>query len=162
MTAASVRELRGRHVLFALCGFFGAMLAVNAAFVYFAVSTFNGIESGAYETGLRYNTRIAAGDRQAALGWSHKVALGSDGSVRVLVADRQGAPVSELVLAGDIGRPVADRFTRTLAFRETGAGLYLAPAADLPPGSWIVSVEATHGGDAAYQIKERLWLKPRP
>ena len=162
MTAASVMKIHGRHVFYILAGFFAIMLAVNGLFIYFAVTTFNGIESDAYQKGLHYNDRIDAGGRQAALGWSHKIAFGPDGAVLVSVNDRQDAPVSGLTLTGDIGRPVADRFTRTLAFRETGAGAYRAAAASLEPGTWIVSVGVTRGSEAAYQIKERLWLKPKP
>lgn len=164
MTVASVREIHGRHVLFVLIGFFGAMLAVNGLFIYLAVSTFNGLESDAYQKGLHYNDRIDAGSRQAALGWSHSVAFGPNGAVLVSIRDRQDAPVSGLSVVGEISRPVADRFTSTLAFRETGVGAYLAPAS-LQPGNWIVSLQATraesHSGETAYQIKERLWLKPR-
>ena len=166
MSAAIVRQMHGRHVAFILAGFFGVMLAVNGIFIYLAVTTFNGLESDAYQKGLHYNDRIDAGSRQSALGWSHGVALGPDGTVRVSVKDREGAPVSGLAIAGNIARPVADRFTSALAFRESGTGTYLAPAALLPPGNWIVSLQATRAespsGQTAYQIKERLWLKPRP
>lgn len=166
MTVASVREIHGRHVLFILIGFFGAMLAVNGIFIYLAVSTFSGLESDAYQKGLHYNDRIDAAGRQAALGWSHSVAFGPNGTVLVSVKDRQGEPVSGLSIGGEISRPVADRFTSTLDFRENTDGTYLAPAASLQPGNWIVSLQArraeSHGGETAYQIKERLWLKPRP
>ena len=166
MSAAIVRQMHGRHVAFILAGFFGVMLAVNGIFIYLAVTTFNGLENDAYQKGLHYNERIRAADRQAALGWSHKLTLAPDGGVLVSVSNRQGAPVSGLSVAGEIARPVADRFTSTLAFRETGPGTYLAPAASLPPGNWMVSLQATRAespsGQTAYQIKERLWLKPRP
>ena len=165
MTVASVREIHGRHVLLILAGFFGVMLAANGIFIYLAVTTFNGLESDAYQKGLHYNDRIDAGSRQSALGWSHSVGFGSDGAVLVSVKDRQGAPVSGLSIGGEISRPVAGRFTSTLAFREYGAGTYLAPAPSLRPGTWIVSLQARRaespGGETAYQIKERLWLKPR-
>jgi nitrogen fixation protein FixH len=160
MSAATMRAINGRHVLLVLAGFFGTMFAVNAVFVYYAVSSFNGMESDAYEIGLHYNKRIAADGRQAALGWSHRVTFAEDGSVRVAMQDRKGAPVSGLRLAGDIARPAADRFTRQLAFRETSAGNYSAPIPDLSAGNWIVTLEGAQG-DAAYHIKERLWLKPR-
>ena len=162
MTVASVKEIHGRHVAFVLAGFFSAMLAVNGIFIYLAVSTFNGLESDAYQKGLHYNDRIDAAGRQAALGWSHKLSLRPDGNLLISVQDRQGAPVSGLSITGEISRPVADRFTSRLAFRERVAGTYLAPVASLQPGTWIVSLRATHSGETTYQIKERLWLKPRP
>lgn len=165
MTAAAMREFRGRHLLYILAGFFGTMLTVNALFVYFALSTFNGIESDAYENGLHYNDRIDAGERQAALGWSHSVAPQQDDTLLVSIRNKEGAPVSGLALAGDMTRPVDDRLTAPLAFREISPGNYLATPASLQPGGWIVSLSATRAGqgsgETTYRIKERLWLKPK-
>ena len=165
MTVAVAREFRGRHLLYILAGFFGTMLAVNALFVYFALSTFSGMESDAYEIGLHYNNRIDAGARQAALGWSHSVTPQPEGALLVSIRSKDGAPVSGLALAGDMTRPVDDRLTAPLVFRETSPGNYLATAVASQPGTWIVSLSATRAGEdseeTTYRIKERLWLKSK-
>ena len=63
------RELKGRHVLMVLCGFFGVMFIVNGFFVYFALSTFSGGDtSDPYRKGLHYNEMLAADERQAERG----------------------------------------------------------------------------------------------
>jgi nitrogen fixation protein FixH len=161
----TIREVTGKHVLIAVLAFFGVMLAVNAVFVVFALSTFNGGEGGrAYQRGLDYNQVIEAGRAQEALGWSHRTEVTRAGQVSLSLADRNGAPVAGLVLDGEIGRPVNDRYTRPLAFREAAPGVYAADLAGLEPGNWVVSLAASRrggpDGNVIYRAKERLWLKP--
>ena len=60
------KELKGRHVLMVLCGFFVVMFVVNGIFVYFALATFSGGDtSNPYRKGLHYNEMLAADERQA-------------------------------------------------------------------------------------------------
>lgn len=165
MTVIAMKEITGRHVLIAFIAFFGVMLTANGIFLYFALSTFNGLDNpNAYQEGLQYNQRIEAARRQTVLGWSHGVALLDAGRIELTVKDRTGNPVSGLAVSGTIGRPVTDEFTQALTFEETGLGLYAAKAHGLQPGNWIVSLEAaksrTQGLETVYRIKERLWLKP--
>jgi nitrogen fixation protein FixH len=165
MSFALPSEIRGTHVFIALAGFFGLMLLANAAFLYFALSTFDRPQSNAYESGLHYNARIDAAKAQAALGWSHRLAIAADGEVTLTVTARDGSPVRSLAVTGVIGRPAADRFSQQLAFREMSDGTYAAPTVQLEPGTWIVSIDArkptANGSEPAYQLKERLWLAPR-
>ncbi len=165
MTAMTVREVTGKHVLIVMLAFFGVMLAVNAVFVVLALSTFNGGEGGrAYQRGLDYNRVIDAARAQDALGWSHRIEVTQPGQVSLSVSERNGAPVAGLVLDAEIARPVDDRFTRPLAFREVAPGAYAADLAGLEPGNWVVSLAASRRGGAdrniIYRAKERLWLKP--
>jgi nitrogen fixation protein FixH len=167
MSVIAVKEITGRHVLIGLLGFFGIMLLANGVFVYFALSTFNGLENpNAYRDGLHYNQRIAAAEKQAALGWSHRLALNEAGRLELTIRDREGGAVFGLAVTGEIRRPVGDGPAHSLALNEIGDGLYAAAPAGLEPGNWIVSLDALPargGGEAtAYRIKERLWLKPKP
>lgn len=164
MTAISMKQLTGRHVLFALLGFFGVMLLANGIFLYFALSTFNGLQNpNAYQEGVNYNARIEAARRQDALGWSHSLTLANSGRVEVMIKDGSGGAVSGLSINGTIARPASDRFTHELAFSEAGLGLYRATVENIEPGNWIVSLQAAKTGaseDPVYRLKERLWLKP--
>ena len=73
--AFSPKELKGRHVLMVLCGFFGVMFVVNGIFVYFAVATFSGGDtSDPYRKGLHYNETLTADERQAERGWRTDIA----------------------------------------------------------------------------------------
>ncbi len=165
MTVIAVKELTGRHVLFALFGFFGMMLVANGIFVYYALETFHGVDDpNAYQDGLSYNQRIEAERRQDALGWSHALTLSDGGRVMLTFNDKAGNPVSGLTVAGTLGRPVDDSFTHKLALKESGTGVYSARIEGLGAGTWIVSLEASklrgEGSETLYRIKERLWLKP--
>jgi nitrogen fixation protein FixH len=164
MTAIGIKQLTGKHV-FAIClGFFGVMLAVNMLFLFLALSTFNGGQGGkAYQTGLEYNRTIEAARVQEALGWSHRLETPGAGRIVVTLSEGSGAPVAGLALSGEIGRPVADKFTRPLAFSEMRPGIYAAEAGELDPGNWVVSLAARPAAandTVIYRAKERLWLKP--
>lgn len=165
MTVLAMKKITGRHVLFGLFAFFGVMLLANGIFVYLALSTFNGLSNpNAYQDGVRYNERIEAAERQAALGWSHEVLLSEEGRLRLTIKDRTGGAVPGLAVKGEIARPAADRFTRPLVLEETAAGSYAVTIEGLAPGNWIVTLEAANppsqGPATPYRIKQRLWLKP--
>ncbi len=164
MTAMPIKEITGKHVLLICFVFFGVMFAVNSLFVFYALSTFNGGEGKKpYQSGLDYNETIAAARAQDALGWSHRITAGRSGEVSIALSAKSGAPVVGRALTGEIARPVADRFTHPLVFREVAPGTYAAEAGPLDAGSWLVSL-AVHPGakpdETVYRAKERLWLKP--
>ncbi len=93
----------------------------------------------------------------------HKVEFGTNGVVRVVLTNNVNAPVTGLILTGDIGRPTSSGVTQKLAFRESEPGIYVASPKALERGDWIVSLEASkgqeQGGDPAYRLKERLCLR---
>ncbi len=166
MNLFSIRNgVTGRHVLLWLSGFFGLMFVANGIFLYYALTTFNGLESpNAYNKGLRYNETIAADRAQRALGWSHRLTLlpAADG-LRAAIANNHGAPVTGLVLKGTIGRPVADREDRAIDFAEVRPGEYEARFPALATGAWVTAVTAHQRRDPAkplYRVKERLWVNP--
>lgn len=164
MTDDGVKKLTGHHVLLALFAFFGAMLLANGLFLYFALSTFNGLENpNAYQDGINYNARIEAERRQAALGWTHEVTLSGDGRLALTMKDRKGNALSGLKISGTIMRPASDRFTRELAFQETAPGVYAAQVDGIGSGNWITALsvaDSAAGAEAIYRLKERLWFKP--
>lgn len=163
MIATSRKPLTGRHILIILSGFFGVMLAVNMLFVFFALHTFNGGEGGrAYQAGLEYNQTIAAAREQDRLGWSQSIDASLDGQVRVAMTDGNGSPVRMLAISGEIARPVAEQFTRTLAFTEIQPGVYVASAGQLDAGNWMVTIAAQSKAEndpIIYRARKRLWLK---
>jgi nitrogen fixation protein FixH len=163
MIATSLKPLTGKHILVILSAFFGVMFAVNMLFVFFALHTFNGGEGGrAYQAGLEYNLTIAAAREQDRLGWSQSIDASLDGEVRVAMTDSNGSPVRMLAVSGEIARPVAEQFTRTLAFNEIKPGIYVASAGPLDAGNWMVTFAAhAHGQNepVIYRARKRLWLK---
>ena len=162
VTAMETR-LTGKHILLILLGFFAVIGTVNAAFVYFAVSTGPGEEKGAsYEVGLRYNNILAEERTQSALQWRHQSQIAQGARLRVLITDNYGAPVAGLAVEGSFGRPASDNADRSLAFKEVDAGLYEAALGQIAPGSWVLAFTAEKARPgtetATYRVKERLWL----
>lgn len=156
--------LSGRHVLFALLGFFGVMVAVNATFLYFALTTFNGVETpDAYRRGLQYNQVLAEAESQQALGWQGALRL-DPRRIELSLRDAAGRPVSGVTAAARIGRPATDRLDAEVALTEVGAGLYVAELSRLAEGAWIadVAVRRLSLEDATlWRKRERLWLRPQ-
>jgi len=156
--------LQGRHVLIAVLGFFGTILAVNGVFLYAALSTYTGVVAQEpYRKGLYYNERIAAGERQEKLGWNAEATLTREAGLSVVLRDSAGAPVSGLFLAGVLGRPSTGQQDRSIALTEIAPGHYKLQPDGLEPGAWLVNLEATWPGTGAvepvYRMRKRLWLK---
>lgn len=164
MTVMPMKELTGRHVLYAMLGFFGVMFLANGIFLYFAISTFTGLDNPhAYQEGVNYNERIQSAHRQAALGWTHKLTLSKDGRLELSINDKAGDGVSGLEISGTIERPVTSRFTHKLELKEVNLGRYTAQLDNIDDGNWIVALSAAKSAseaDILYRLKERLWLKP--
>lgn len=165
MSALTMKELTGRHVLIILLSAFAVVLVVNVIFVYKAVSTFTGVETNSYGKGLRYNEVVSAAKAQSELQWSHKVEMTKAGIVQISLSDKSGAPVAGLSFMGQIGRPAADNYSHQLSFTESKPGLYTAPSGVQEAGRWVVAVAATRthaqNEQPVYRLKERLWLEPK-
>jgi len=156
---------QGRHMLISLGAFFGVMLIVNGIFVYFAISTFNGLSTrDAYRKGLAYNQRIADARAQRELGWTGAVKSGPlSGWLTVEISGRNGRPVKNLHIEATLMRPVSDRFDIPLKLEEAGAGHYRAFLGNIDRGNWVLHIRASKpvGGknQVIYRMKKRLWLK---
>ncbi len=156
-------QLKGKHILYTLLGFFGVIFAVNGYFLYSALVTLPGEERGAtYEAGLHYNATLASERAQDALHWSHKSELLPGGRIAISISDAEGAPVAGLVVEGRLDRPASSKSGGNLIFRETGTGRYEAASSEASPGAWVFAFLAQKprpGGDPAiYRAKERLWI----
>ena len=162
--AVTDRELSGRSVLVMLLAFFAVVFAVNAYFAAAAIQTYSGVVAQEpYRKGLTYNRRIAADERQTALGWTAAVEADRAGHARLDLASADGRPVTALVVTGTLGRPSTDIADRTVAFIETQPGRYETQGTALDGGSWIVTIAARAGPAASepvFQLRRRLWLKP--
>jgi nitrogen fixation protein FixH len=152
--------LKGRHVLLALVAFFGVMLIANGIFVYYALATFGGGDTGSpYQKGLHYNDTIVEAERQGERGWRATLDY-REGRFALLLRDRQDQPVRGATLGGSIGRPATDRQDVSVELNESGPGRYTAEV-DLAPGQWVVqlhSEDASPEGDPTYRLKQRLFV----
>lgn len=164
MSLSWPEQVRGRHVLIGLLGFFGIIVAVNAVFVFVALTSFNGVDTeNAYTKGLRYNETLAAIERQEALGWqaqwSYDVEAPNGVQIRVRFADAQGYALRGLTVNAEVRRPVQQGFDQTVTLAELGDGLYGARV-DLPlEGQWDIRLQALDGSENSFVLERRLWLK---
>ena len=160
----SAQGLKGKHVLLAVLAFFGTIFIANGIFLYAALSTYTGVVAQEpYRKGLHYNQRIAAAERQEQLGWSTDVALRPDAGLLLEVRDREGRPVSNLLISGVLGRPSTNQHDRSVTLSEVEPGRYAVPVGSLSPGAWLVNLEAVWVGtgdkEPVYRLRKRLWLK---
>ncbi|MCA8930167.1 MAG: FixH family protein [Alphaproteobacteria bacterium] len=156
-----MRPITGTHVLLGLIAFFGVMLAVNSAFVYFATSTFSGLSTeDPYRKGVAYNQTLRAYRAQEATGWHARAEMDGQ-NVRLTVTDADGKPVEGLTIGGRIGRPSTDAEDRSLTFQGFGRGLYVADAGTLDSGVWDLAADAHPAGSAdapPFKVTARLWV----
>jgi nitrogen fixation protein FixH len=157
-------RLEGRHVLAAVLSFFAAVLAVNAAMIYAALSTYSGVTAAEpYRKGLHYNERVIASERQAQLNWQDVLRIERDGQVTLSLTEADGRPIRNLDVELSIGRPSTNRQDRSLRLLARDAGGYGAQIAPLPPGAWIVGIEAratAADGEPMFRARRRLWMAP--
>lgn len=164
MSTALTTNIDGRHVLAGLVAFFAVMLLANAIFIYYALTTFGGIDTeDAYRKGLAYNATLETAGRQAALGWETSLAYDEGTSVLSLkVAGKDGAAVTGLTVTGRLIRPATSRFDRRLGvFEEHAGGLYVLQIDALVRGAWIADLSAQSSTRPPFYVRERLWLPPR-
>lgn len=160
---------RGWWYPYIFVGGFGVVLSVNMALLYFATSTFTGLETvGAYDKGIRYNQTLAGAEAQRKLGWTVTVEAASDaaadpkGEPVAAVAtatflDAQAKPVEGLEVGGLFVRPTVAGHDAKAVFQPAGPGRYQARLILPFPGQWDLQILATRG-ELEYQLSQRVVL----
>ena len=163
-TENSSPVITGKHVLLAMLGLFGVVIAVNLVFVTLAIGTFTGVTTAnPYKEGLAYNQVLAARNAQRDLGWQGAVdfAAAEAGRERISVAlsDAAGSPLTGLQLSGSLRRPTHEGLDQPLAWREAAPGRYEAEVALPERGNWDLTVSADDGRHPTFEMRVRLWFK---
>ncbi|KPF80148.1 hypothetical protein IP88_00720 [alpha proteobacterium AAP81b] len=137
------RRFTGWHMTAVMVGFFTLVIAVNLTMARLASTTFGGtVVDNSYVASQRFNTWLAAGRAQRALGWRAHVTV--DAARHVEVA---GLPAGAVVTA-TARHPLGAVPDRALAFAATAGG-YRAAAA-LPAGRYLVRVDVRLAGHLAH------------
>jgi nitrogen fixation protein FixH len=145
---------RGRWIPYVFVGLMLLVVVVNGGLVVAALTTFAGTTTGrAYDRGRAYNQVIEEAARQAALGWTARVALAGD-RLSVSVTDREGLPVPGH-LEGVLLRPL-EGTTRPLALASTAPGQWAAEPGALAPGQWEARLTLTGANGAHLDIRQRV------
>lgn len=145
--------------------FVGLMLlvvVVNGTMMYFAQSTFSGLDTDqAYQQGIQYNTILKEAEASAALGWTAKTTVTPAGAARhlaVSIIDKGGKPVQGLELTAHLVRPVSTAFDRKLTLGAEGNGIYGTDVTLPALGSWELRLAAETGA-TDWQVVQRIFIK---
>ena len=145
--------ITGRKVLIGMIAFFGVIIAVNSAFVYFALDSWPGLtDNDSYNKGLSYNAELDAAAAQRLNGWQSDLSLATGGGESLLVAtftDADGAALGGLDVRATVRRPVGGKGPVDVSFTEVAAGTYHTTLDALAPGRWRIELTA---GDA-YRLR---------
>ncbi len=146
-----------------IAGAMAAVIAVNLALTYFAISSSTGlVTKHPFDEGNGYNAILAAAARGDALGWQGKLAVAPDKAgpitITATLTDRDKALLAGLAVTAHIERPVEPVPPTTLTLTEVSPGHYAAAAAFDRVGQWDVRIVARRGDDL-YEFSERVVVK---
>lgn len=146
-----------RKAMWIIIGGFSIVLAANSALVYFALTSWTGLETEHhFVKGLAYNRDLEGARRQQALGWQMELNTsfsdGKSGTIKIGFSDRQGQPLSDLTVKVFAIRPTREGFDREFLAKPVKDGLYLSPFTLPLPGVWDLRVVARRGDNDFQQV----------
>lgn len=151
-----LNPLKGWHVLVMILTFFGVMIGVNATMVTLALRSHPGEDvERSYTQGLNYNETLERRRVQERLGWQATFNL-LDNRLLLQVSDREGTPLSDLVLSGSMRHPARTGLDCPIAMESMGDGRYQL---DLPcdlEGRWRVRL--TNQNQPSFEVEYDLVL----
>lgn len=142
---------------------FGVVLTANGIMLYFAMSSFTGLQTeGHYRKGLDYNRVLDAARAQEALGWTVSVSFeaAGDGGGKLVAqaAGRDGAPLTGARVTARLLRPTQSGYDMDVTLDPRGDGVYDADI-DLPlAGQWEVRTRIGHDTDV-YLNTDRIMVR---
>ena len=158
----------GRRILIGLSAFFLTVFAANGVMVFYALSTFDGVETDdAYRKGRAYNHVLEADAAQNALGWTTAIEIMPSRSPRgvsvyttviVTTTDGQAAPLVNPTLT--FWRPTVQGMDVEAVVTAAGDGTYQSVAQLQRPGNWIVRLNAETTDGRPYVYEERQFIQP--
>jgi nitrogen fixation protein FixH len=156
------RELTGKHVLFCLLGFFGAVLTANAVMVKAAMSTFGGVQTvSSYKAGLMFGQDVARAERQDELHWQVNGKLSRDGAgnavLDISVRDLKGSAVNGLAARARLAHPADARRDHTIVLENASAGRFHG-VTQAEPGQWELIVDLYRDDARVFRSRSRLML----
>jgi hypothetical protein len=112
------------------------------ATLYLAIRSWDGlVVDDYYKKGLEINKVLARDELAQQSGYTASVAV-DDATVTVRLGSAQGKPLPSVIKVSFIHATRAG-LDRQLEIPQTGAGVYRAPVASLPPGHWHVHIETS-------------------
>jgi nitrogen fixation protein FixH len=134
------------------------VVAVNARFIYVAISTFPGAASNDdFDTSNRYNAVLSAVDAQNALGWVERA--GTEGGMATVdITGPDHHQLTGATVTAQAERPIGTAEPIYVTFREATPGHYVA-ATTLPQmGQWDLRLRIAASGHRV-RITRRVIVK---
>lgn len=158
----AVSNTSSRKPLWIILGCFSVVLLANATLVYFALTSWTGLETEQhYVKGLTYNNNLEGAKRQQALGWQANLDAKFEdgeniaGTLQIEFVDRDGHSLSDLDVRVVTTRPTHDGYDQEFNVIHVGNGFYRG-AFSLPlRGQWNFRILARRGDDD-FQRVERI------
>lgn len=151
----------GRHMLFIMVVFFGVIISVNLLMAVVATRSWTGlVVANSYVASQNFNDELAAGRKQADLGWQARLQVEPDAALVALTeAGAGGRPLQDFTVTLQLSRPTHENEDRLLSLGETGPGLYSA-AIRLGPGVWNAELRVTSPAGDNFRQTSRFVVKP--
>ena len=152
------RERKSLWIPWTFAGGFVVVTTVNAVMIWFALTTFAGVDrEEPYVRGVGYNDVLAEERMQQRTGWAAVVAAEPD-RLAVEVADRMAQPLTGAVVYARIKRPVNAHLDFETDLAPTQAGRYVAFLDWPAKGQWDVLVTIEQDG-RRLQTQERVYIR---
>jgi nitrogen fixation protein FixH len=142
-------SLRDRLIPWYIVAFMAVVIAVNGVMVYFATSSYTGLQAeGHYSKGLAYNEVIAAERAEQALGWTVRLEFDQTGAMQGRVSaearDASGEPLDGAIVTAWLVRPTQAGHDLRLALAPETGGIYAAEVRLPLPGQWDIKTQIEH------------------
>ncbi len=143
--------------------FFAVVLSANGALIYFALSSWTGLETrNHYLKGVDYNRTLEAVRAQEKLGWTVESAVAGQGvkghfSVSLVLRDRGGRGIDDASVKVSFERPTQYGLDQEVELTRSGAGIYSGQVALPVAGQWNLRHLVWRGAET-HQTVERIFL----
>lgn len=163
-------KISGKGFLIGLSLFFGTVFLANGIMVYYALSTFDGVETdNAYRKGRAYNHVLEADAVQQALGWQVSIetmpSYTPDAivlNIAVTLVDRESVALDLPSLPISFWRPTVQGMDRATILTPVSPGKYVGQLELAQPGNWISRINTATPDGLPFVHEERLFIPPVP
>lgn len=157
-TEDSEKKFTGKHMLLVMIGFFGTIISVNLALVYFAEHSWTGlIAKNGFVASQHFNELLEKAEAQKSRGWRSALTTGND-EITVSFHDKEGRALTQLDVSAVAQRPTHEGEDLPLKFVSMGEGRYIYRGA-INKGVWVIDVSATQSGEDPYRQIFKVVLK---
>jgi nitrogen fixation protein FixH len=151
-------EFTGRHMLLAILGFFGVVIAVNAGMAVVSSVSWTGlVVQNSYVASQEFEAKRRAHIAQQQAGWSASLDY-VEGRALLRVVDSGGVAIALGNPVLQINRPVGGHDDQRVALSPGPDGIY-AGAVALGPGVWEARVSIPDTALGPFELHERFTVQ---